>query len=114
MVIRPEHRGNPDQTPDTWNCVDCGWNTHPGCPTKADALAGISRGLFVLHTPDQEVYVVHDKVWRKAGNPPGCLCIGCLEKRLGRHLTRKDFKLDEPFNSPMMEASERLRDRRGF
>jgi len=28
----------------------------------------------------------------------GCLCIGCLERRLGRRLTPKDFSRRHPFN----------------
>jgi hypothetical protein len=36
---------------------------------------------------------VRDHVWKKAGMEPfgGCLCIGCLERRLGRKLKPKDF-----------------------
>jgi hypothetical protein len=60
---------------------------------------------------DAEVYAVHDKVWRKAGMEPwgGCLCISCLEKRLGRRLKPKDFVPDDPFNA--MPATERLLER---
>jgi len=46
-----------------------------------------------------EVYTVRDAVWKAAGMEPmgGCLCIGCLEKRLGRKLKPKDFP-DHAFN----------------
>ena len=61
-------------------CVDCGVNT----------------------APDEwrhEWYMVHDSVWCAAGMPRqdptqygvAILCIGCLEGRLGRRLTRDDF-----------------------
>ena len=41
-----------------------------------------------------EYYMVRDKVWgAAAGIPPngGMLCVACLERRLGRQLTRDDF-----------------------
>jgi hypothetical protein len=46
-----------------------------------------------------EVYVVHNNVWKQSGldGYGGCLCIGCLEKRLGRRLEPKDFDRDHSF-----------------
>jgi hypothetical protein len=40
-----------------------------------------------------EWYMVHDEVWTAAGmeETGGYLCIGCLEKRLGRRLVPADF-----------------------
>lgn len=39
-----------------------------------------------------EYYMVRTEVWLAAGAPQrGYLCIGCLEKRLGRQLHRGDF-----------------------
>jgi hypothetical protein len=38
-------------------------------------------------------------VWASAGNPEGFLCIHCLERRLGRALTARDFA-DLPVNWP--------------
>jgi hypothetical protein len=39
-----------------------------------------------------EYYMVIDAVWAEANpNKKGMLCIGCLEKRLGRALTIRDF-----------------------
>ena len=35
--------------------------------------------------------MVHDALWRAAGNVRGYLCIGCLERRLGRQLVAADF-----------------------
>jgi hypothetical protein len=51
----------------------------------------------------QENFIVKNEVWAAAGMPPGkvdpdgsirgggILCVGCIEKRLGRLLTRNDF-----------------------
>ena len=112
MVVTPADLREGDQTPDSWHCIDCCANTAPGFATKAGLVAGIAGGVLSLHTPDQELYTVHAKVWRRAGDPSGCLCVGCLEARLGRHLRPKDFVRDDAFNS--LPASERLRSRRGF
>lgn len=39
-----------------------------------------------------EWYAVSDTVWESAGaTPDAILCIGCLEDRLGRRLSRQDF-----------------------
>jgi hypothetical protein len=70
-------------------CKDCGMDTEPWPP----------------HRGTQEHYMVKDEVWQAAGMPPGksggddglatvgggILCIGCIEKRLGRLLTIDDF-----------------------
>jgi hypothetical protein len=66
-------------------------------------------------TWDQEVYTVTDEVWRVTGleGCGGCLCIGCLENRIGRRLKQRDFLADHPFNQPEYPASRRLRKRRG-
>jgi hypothetical protein len=50
-------------------------------------------------TLDNEVYMVHDRIWEKGGVGDGLLCIGCLEARLGRPLSRADFT-DAPINGP--------------
>lgn len=41
----------------------------------------------------QEWYMVNDSVWKKAGMKKrgGFLCVGCLEKRIGRKLNKRDF-----------------------
>jgi len=71
-------------------CNDCGMDTEPWPP----------------HRGTQEHYIVRDDVWQQAGMPPGrydpdnhlailggggVLCVGCIEKRLGRLLTLDDF-----------------------
>lgn len=62
-----------------------------------------------------EDFYVQDELWRTYG-VEGMLCIGCFEKRLGRELTRGDFKggggpdeIEKHF--PRVRASERYRDR---
>ena len=69
-------------------CIDCGMQTQP---REAN------------HNYEQ--YIVRDEVWQAAGMPlgtidpksfellggGGCLCVGCIEARLGRQLTIGDF-----------------------
>ena len=45
-----------------------------------------------------EYYMVHDFVWKEAGNHEGMLCVECLEFLLGRELTPLDFP-NLPINS---------------
>ena len=84
-----------DNIVESWLCVDCGMNTHPGCPdgprTRIDiALYGKSEVRFDRET---EVYTVRDSIWKEAGMAGwgGCLCVGCIERRLDRQLRPKDF-----------------------
>lgn len=99
------------------NCIDCGYNTHPGAPPRELAEFLMNRdGTYPMQYDEQcEVYIVKDAVWKEAGMEPygGCLCIGCLEKRIGRRLTPKDFKRNHVFNDPRLPCTDRLRDRRG-
>jgi hypothetical protein len=56
--------------------------------------------------------MVSDEVWLEA-NPKGrgMLCIGCLEERLNRLLTKDDF-IDAPVNSMWLTVgSTRLKNR---
>ena len=59
-----------------FRCRDCGWDTNSAKP-------GVRT----------ENYVVHNDVWHQAGMDKmgGNLCVGCLEKRLGRQLHSGDF-----------------------
>jgi hypothetical protein len=107
-----------DSIVESWLCVDCGMNTHPGCPsgpeTRIDlALKGVSETSFDRET---EVYSVKDAIWKQAGMRPwsGCLCIGCLEKRIGRQLRPKDFSSHDKKVWAEMLCTERLLNRRGF
>jgi hypothetical protein len=75
-------------------CVDCG--------VDVSCVGGIA-----------EYYLVHDHVWAACGLKPkgGELCIGCLERRLGRQLTRSDFVNSHIHAPGHFEQSARLRDR---
>ena len=87
-------------------CVDCKKDT---APKKGNG----------------EWYMVHDEVWASAGpmerDPrsvciglPGYLCIGCLERRLDRHLVPEDFT-SAPINEiDRGHKTMRLLDRLGF
>ena len=113
-------------TPESWCCIDCGINTAPGFPSRVEMerryrtwtamnkLSGEDRPIVEFTFNEHcEIYMVRDFVWKAAAIEPmgGCLCIGCLEKRLGRRLTPKDFSRRHPFNS--FPATERLIERRG-
>jgi hypothetical protein len=54
-----------------------------------------------------EYYMVRDSIWKRAGDVKGYLCIGCLEKRLGRRLTPRDFA-DVPCNDWIETKTPRL------
>jgi hypothetical protein len=99
-------------------------NTAPGCFNRAEAEAHIkalgklwetNAASLPAQTFDNrtEVYTVRDSVWKKAGVEPmgGCLCIGCLEKRIGRRLKPKDFLRGDAFND--LPGTVRLLQRRG-
>jgi hypothetical protein len=72
-----------------FECLDCGTNT--------------------LETG--EYYMLQDAVWLEA-NPSdrGMLCIGCVEKRLGRTLAAGAFS-QCPLNDCTVGRSERVRNR---
>jgi len=82
-------------------CADCGVNT-------LDMDGG------------REWYIVHDAVWAVAwgGSVPTdpargvYLCVGCLEKRLGRELTADDFDRSLPINNDPYKDTPRLAARR--
>jgi hypothetical protein len=113
--------------PESWACIDCGINTAPGLTNRTQteqALAGPRARLSVTQTFDDrtEVYLVKPAIWRAAGmeddkelwdrtgTMSGCLCIGCLEKRLGRILTSRDFVRNHPLN--LLPGTPRLLSRR--
>jgi hypothetical protein len=102
---------------ENWCCVDCGVDTAPGCLSRIELEIAytINPNAEVPQRfgDDTEVYFVRDNVWKKAGMDgfDGCLCIGCLEKRIGRRLKPRDFDKDHPFND--LPGSERLMSRRG-
>jgi hypothetical protein len=121
MELTQDDLGGTDlkrMAPESWLCVDCDNNTAPGFPTREELERSLEAGNENLASFDWhdgcEVYTVRESVWAKAGvdKMGGCLCVGCLEKRLGRKLKPKDFLRGDPFNNPAMPATERLRRRR--
>ena len=104
--------------PESWCCIDCGVDTAPGCLNRKQA-----EQVFAIGRADQKVSVTVDKraelyrvksgVWARAGigERDGCLCIGCLEKRIGRQLKPEDFPRKHPFNR--LPGTARLLARRG-
>jgi hypothetical protein len=76
------------------HCFDCDVDTMP-CTERSGRC---------------EWYMVHNEVWERAGMKRGFLCIGCLEKRIGRRLRSADFT-DAPVNNSHPWNTARLRDR---
>ena len=76
------------------DCIDCGVNT------------------FDLG----EYYNVHDRIWASAGmgSHDGMLCIGCLEKRIGRKLEPGDFGYCLINHDPLYFRSSRFFNRLGW
>jgi hypothetical protein len=103
--------------PESWACVDCGINTAPGLLNRAQAenalaLDWANRGVQQHVDEYSEVYMVKPAIWQAAGMGDfgGCLCIGCLGKRLGRNLRPKDFMRNHPFH--WLPGTDRLLARR--
>ena len=63
-------------------------DNHPQCFCRTTAFSCIDCG----RDTNDEYYMVWDHIWKKA-NPDmeGMLCISCIEERLGRELTWRDF-----------------------
>jgi len=102
--------------PESWACVDCGINTAPGMfgrEQMKQAFALALKGIKQATDEHSEVYTVKAAIWKAAGMKPdgGCLCVGCLERRIGRMLTPNDFKQNDPFR--LKPSTERLQARRG-
>jgi hypothetical protein len=120
--IEPERMSLKGRTPESWLCIDCGVNTSPGMSTRRElekAIAALGdawhngdAGVKQSITSQSEVYTVRNKVWQAAGMEPwgGCLCIGCLEKRLGRLLRPKDFLRGQSFVHSRLNCSYRSRE----
>jgi hypothetical protein len=68
-----------------WSCVDCGKPT--------------------FQTTDY--YMVKNELWKRFGVGEEMLCISCLEKRMGRKLTKEDL-LDCPLNMSINEFTMKL------
>ena len=114
-----EDKAVQDNIVESWLCVDCGVNTLPGFASGPELRLAYAMGadsVTAYFDNNAEVYSVKDAIWEQADMRAwnGCLCIGCLEQRLGRRLTPNDFPAsDGGFNRPDMPCTDRLRDRRG-
>ena len=107
--------------PESNLCLDCGCDTHPGTPNRAEAeelFLKYGHGGQISFTAETEIYLVHMHVWHAAGmkewsdrGESGVLCIGCLEKRIGRKLEPFDFVPDHGFNDPNLPGTQRRFDR---
>lgn len=81
-----------DHNKRNYDCVDCGMNTDKG----------------------GEYYSVHCNVWNAGGGKRNLLCIGCLEKRIGRKLEANDFRdcrVNTDTTGKHANRSDRLRNR---
>jgi hypothetical protein len=100
--------------PKSWACIDCGVNTAPGCMNAEQVAQAFAGGRGTKQTLDErcEVYTVKSAVWKAAGMKPdsGCLCIRCLETRLGRRLKPLDFDRKNRLNR--LPGTDRLLSRR--
>jgi hypothetical protein len=100
-------------------CVDCGKDTTPHTIVRDGDVNGFgmefTRDVTIRFEPETwDFYSVKDRVWAKAGltETGGCLCVGCLENRLGRRLRPKDFDFERDENLPGAWTSPRLAQRR--
>ncbi len=84
-------------------CVDCDQAT---VSCSAPPFTPCSPEYNCAHDGTWEWYMLTDEVWALIGNPD-CLCIGCVEKRLGRPLNAGDFA-DLPINEPHRYDTPRL------
>lgn len=107
-----------DNIVESWLCIDCHVNTAPGFLSGPETRVAFALGKSVpMHFDDTtEVYHVKDAIWKAAGMRPwsGCLCVGCLERRIGRELRPKDFARHDDRAWRDLPCSDRLLDRRGF
>ena len=57
---------------------------------------------------DYNMYMVNDDIWNEYGNKKDTLCMSCLEKRMGRKLTKDDFyqHKDIPVNKHNPEVKD--------
>jgi hypothetical protein len=76
------------------------------------AAFNAGRDATMTFDDSTEVYIVKPAIWKRTGLEDfgGCLCIGCLEGRIGRRLTPKDFPRSASLNK--VPGTTRLTSRR--
>jgi hypothetical protein len=77
------------------HCDDCGIGT-----------SSLGEYYMVANAVWEEAWAGRRKWWHRLPNRE-ILCIGCLETRIGRKLTRHDFT-NAPINHPALSMSDRL------
>ena len=102
--------------PESHNCIDCGYNTAPGCPPRELAEFLMNRDGNVPMTYTRDFESLHRSQCRMESGGHGAVgrlsCIPCLERRIERRLRPKDFECGHPLNWSELPCTERLRDRR--
>lgn len=84
----------------------------PTCTVDCRPFICLDCSANTMHI--DEYYMVTDEIWRAVvPERYGMLCIGCLEGRLGRKLSKDDFS-DAPLNGFTIWQSQRLRSRLTF
>jgi coenzyme F420-reducing hydrogenase beta subunit len=86
-----------------------------GRPSHLQARRGLCADCGVCTYCAGEYYMVRDELWRKYGAGDGMLCVGCLERRVGRRLEGTDFNflpLDENHEFCSRRLLRRLQSRR--
>jgi len=69
-----------------FNCMDCDW----------DVTGPLELGADETERTPHEYYMLLFPLWEEVAKEEkrgGMLCIGCVEKRLGRKLVKNDFDL---------------------
>ena len=58
--------------PESWDCIDCGVNTAPGCTNAAQTAQAFASGRTAPQRYDErcEVYIFKPAVWKAAGMNP--------------------------------------------
>jgi hypothetical protein len=106
--------------PTTTSASTAAWILGPGHQTRSEVEQSMRaakaagkewRRAKLTFTMETEVYYVHPHVWKASGIDfwGGVLCIGCLEKRIGRRLQPLDFMAEhaDGFNNPNMPGTRR-------
>jgi hypothetical protein len=101
---------------DSYACVDCGMDTAPGIQSKERTEKALAAYGSIKWTvcENSEVYFVRSRVWEAANMDGwgGCLCIGCLETRLGREPSGYYRGVASPANGKRRDLSHALKSKR--
>lgn len=58
-----------------------------------------------------EMYMIHEHLWLQYAGGEGCLCVGCIERRIGRILGPQDFCYCLMNYNAVISDEERAKDR---